>query len=363
MDEHIDYSETDSVNAVTGITTSETNSVNGHNGEDNTKIDFDDYDEGNDRFLRLDDSKALPSVWTAVVTPFDKSDNIDIDQLCVLMNHIMKGGSGVVLFGTTGEASTITNEEKIKVLEHIFTTEINIHDVMVGVGGNNTKESIYLANEATRIGYGTIMITTPYYNVVDKKTDDEQEELFAHFTTIAKRMCDFTNVFLYNVPSRTGINLLPSTVKRISDECNNVYGIKEASGNLQQMIDIVKNVPKIKLFCGDDSLIVPSLAIGARGIISVVSNIFPSLVVDVCYDVVVKGDFGTAMEKYMKYHNFTKMMFTKTNPGPIKFALWRAGLLKNTNVRLPLVPLKSKELKDSISIYIAEHNGGLAHSS
>ena len=282
-----------------------------------------------------------PSVFTAIVTPFDESNNVDINSIIELIRFQLLNNCGIVLFGTTGECPTITDKEKFIVMNNIvtyFNSEIN--KFMIGVGGNNTDECSENIKFAAQFGFCKFMLTTPYYN---KPT---QLGLESHFTTICSKFKNY-DFILYNVPGRTGVNLLPSTLKNICDTCKNVIGIKEASGDLNQMILIRRLCPEIYLYCGDDGLIVPAVSIGAFGLISVISNYCPkicNLIVECCK----KNNFAGGFELYTQIDDMIRLLFSETNPSPIKFLLYNKGLIQTDNVRLPLVKMQDENNKNKL---------------
>jgi 4-hydroxy-tetrahydrodipicolinate synthase len=277
-------------------------------------------------------------LYTAITTPF-VNNKVDIQSLGDHIQFLLANQSGVVLFGTTGECPTLTESERLTILTMVSQKFDDKSKFVIGVGGNNTQKCIENVNVAVGYGFSNIMITAPYYN---KPT---QEGLFMHFTEISKAhntLCntrDLTsNVILYNVPGRSVVNIQASTVKKICDECSNVVAIKEASGNLSQVISIRSLVPKIKVYSGDDALAVPIMSVGGCGLISVVSNLFPSQVYNVL-DLCKKNRYDDAFSYYSKLHDFTEAMFCETNPVPIKYALTLTHRYKSSEVRLPLTEL------------------------
>jgi len=285
-----------------------------------------------------------PRIFTAVVTPFDDTNNIDIDSMIELIRFQLLNDCGIVLYGTTGECPTLTDTDRFEIFNAIirnFNCEIN--KFMIGVGGNNTEECINNIIIASNFGFCKFMLTTPYYN---KPT---QAGLEAHFKTICNKFKN-SDFILYNVPSRTNVNLLPKTVKNICDECQNIIGIKEASGDLNQMILIRRLCPELKLYCGDDGLIVPSMSIGAYGLISVISNYCPkicNIIIERC----VKNNYTGAFELYSHIDEIIRLLFSETNPSPIKFLLYNKGFISTYNVRLPLVKMQDENNKNKLIMF------------
>ncbi len=287
-------------------------------------------------------------LYTAVTTPF-VDNQIDIETLYDHIKFLISNNSGIVLFGTTGECPTLSNSEKYQIMDYLadklYDQEKDLF--VIGVGGNNTQECIDFSIEATNRGFTKIMITAPYYN---KPT---QEGLFLHFTTIASRhleVCPESQVILYNVPGRSVVNINPPTVQRIFNTCTNVVAIKEASGNLNQVIAIRTLVPHIQVYSGDDALTIPIMSVGGVGVISVVSNIFPSQIHSIA-QLCSELNFTEAFNKYSLMHNFVEAMFCETNPVPIKYVLYLQDMYKSDECRLPLAQL-SQENKNKVLVCI-----------
>ena len=298
--------------------------------------------------------KTLPRVLTAVVTPFNENYMIDLDSMIELIRFQLMQGAGVVLFGTTGECPTLDTNERDLILNNVVQKFNDIHKFVIGVGGNNTKECIDLIQTALKIGFNTFMLTTPYYN---KPTQIGLQE---HFKLICSKFPQ-SNFILYNVPGRTVTNLLPNTVLNICESCPNVFAIKEASGDLGQMIMIRRILPNLLLYCGDDGLIVPAMSIGAYGIISVLSNFTPktlTLIVHNC----LHNNYSGAFNLYSQVDEIVKLLFSESNPSPIKYLLMINGLIQSDCVRLPLVKMqnadnmtKLKLLTDKLHTYYLSH--------
>lgn len=280
-----------------------------------------------------------PRVFTAIVTPFDESNNIDINSLIELIRFQVLHNCGVVLFGTTGECPTVTDDERRLIYTNIIRN-FNEDKFVIGVGGNNTNECINQIKIASEYGFTTFMLTTPYYN---KPT---QLGLETHFKYICNEFPDYKFI-LYNVPSRCGVNMLPNTVKNIYINTKNVIALKEASGDLNQMILIRRLCPELKLYCGDDGLIVPAMSIGAYGLISVISNYCPktcNLIIERCN----KNNYNGAFELYSQIDDMVRLLFSETSPSPIKFLLCNKGLIGTDNVRLPLVKMQEEINKNKL---------------
>ena len=265
----------------------------------------------------------------AIVTPF-KNGELDEEAYRELIEfQIERGTSAIVPVGTTGESATLSMEEHARVLDVAVKAVNKRVPVIAGTGGNNTNEAIELTAHAKKVGADATLQVTPYYN---KPT---QEGLYQHFKAVAKA-ASLPQV-LYNVPGRTGVNLLPTTVARLA-ELPEVVAIKEASGNLVQMAEIVNLVgDKIALLSGDDNLTLPVLALGGAGVISVVANIVPRDTADMV-SAWERGDFARSKELFYRLLPLCQAMFYETNPIPVKTALALMGKIKG-EFRLPLVPI------------------------
>jgi len=282
-------------------------------------------------------------VLTAIVTPFTESGRIDMDSLIELIRFQILNGCGIVLFGTTGECPTVTHNEMKNIFENVFK-HFDVNNFVIGVGGNNTEHCLQNINLAKSYGFKMFMLTVPYYN---KPT---QNGLYAHFTHICNSYPE-DKFILYNVPSRCGVNMLPNTVLRVYESNKNVVAIKEASGDLSQMIMIKRLCPDLKLYCGDDGIVVPAMSIGSYGLISVVSNYCPkitNLIVSRC----VENNYTGAFELYSEIDDIVKLLFSETSPAPIKYLLHSVGLINTDNVRLPLVKMESEDNKQKLNICV-----------
>ncbi|WP_291327833.1 4-hydroxy-tetrahydrodipicolinate synthase [Desulfovibrio sp. UCD-KL4C] len=277
--------------------------------------------------------------YTALITPF-KNGAIDQDAYRELIEwQIEQGIDGLVPCGTTGEAATMTHEEQGEVIRICVEQAKGRVPVIAGAGSNNTKEAVNLTILAKQAGADATLQITPYYN---KPTP---QGLVEHFRALSH---DASMPFiLYNVPGRTGLNALPETIARIVKEVPDVIGVKEATGNLAQCSDLIEQCPKgFVVFSGDDFTVLPLLALGGHGAISVVSNIAPKMVADMCA-AFRAGDTAKAKDIHYKLQPLNRAMFLETNPIPVKTSLGMMGMLE-TSFRLPLVPLldeNEQELK------------------
>ena len=267
-------------------------------------------------------------VGTALITPFRKDGSIDESAVRRLVRRQIDAGIHFVSpCGTTGEAPTLSDREKLRVCQLVVEEAAGRVPVLAGAGGYNTAEVIALVRELEAIGVDGILSVTPYYN---KPT---QEGLYQHYRAIAESTA--LPIVLYNVPGRTGVNLEPPTVARLS-ALRNVIGVKEASGNLVQMSDIVAAVPgDFLLLSGDDPIAVAVMAIGGRGLVSVASNAVPSEMVQLI-ELTEKGDFAAARRLHKWLLPLLQVNFVEANPIPVKAAMAAMGLVEEA-YRLPLV--------------------------
>ncbi len=265
----------------------------------------------------------------ALVTPFSE-DKVDFTKLEELVHQqIELGTNGIVPCGTTGESATLSHEEHQEVITRVLKAAEGKIPVIAGTGSNSTEEAIRLTRFAQEIGADGSLLITPYYN---KPT---QEGLFRHFAKIAGET--ELPIILYNVPSRTGVNMLPETVIRLS-EIKNIVGIKEASGSVDQTVEILRNAD-LEVLSGEDSLTLPLMSVGAVGVISVAANLVPDLMVDLV-DLAAAGDFLKARELHLRLFPLFKALFYETNPIPIKTAMAIQGML-NGELRLPLCEMST----------------------
>ena len=272
--------------------------------------------------------------FVAIVTPF-KNGEVDASALRELIEfHILNGTNGIVPCGTTGESATLNHAEHEEVIRISVETCKGRIPVLAGTGSNATQEAIELTLRAQKIGANGALLITPYYN---KPT---QEGLFQHFSAVAKET-DIP-IILYNVPSRTSINMLPSTVARLSS-VNNIVGIKEASGSLVQVSEIIDLCGSdFEVISGEDPLTWPILAIGGKGVISVTANLVPNKFAKLV-DAARTGDVETAKALHYELLKLNDIMFVETNPIPVKSALALMDRIQN-EFRAPLCPPSEESL-------------------
>lgn len=280
----------------------------------------------------------------ALITPFHNGQ-IDYKALETIIElQIAAGSDAIVALGTTGEASTLSAEEREEATRFFVEHVSGRIPVIVGTGGNNTEEVIERSRFAEAVGADGLLIVTPYYN----KTT--QDGLVAHYCAISEQVR--TPIIAYNVPSRTGLNLQPQTMRKILDNCENVVGIKEASGNIEQIVSLAALCPDCDIYSGNDDHVVPILSIGGKGVISTVANIIPEAMHLMC-ERFFDGDIAEARRLQLASLPLVKAAFCEVNPIPIKTMM---GILKlcDPEVRLPLVQptlehyeLMEKALRDA----------------
>ena len=274
----------------------------------------------------------------ALVTPFKKDKSIDKKSIVRIVNHIIEGGAEyIVVLGTTGESVTLTKEEKQHVVSLVIQTVNKRVPIVMGLGGNNTQEIINAMNHPSDFkGIDALLSVSPYYN------KPNQEGIYQHYKALAK--VSRLPIILYNVPGRTGSNISAETTLRLAREFKNIIGIKEASGNLEQAMKIIKNKPSsFKVISGDDSLTLPMIACGAEGVISVVANAFPKDFSEMVRQTLA-GNLPKARTLHYKLTDITEQLFADGNPGGIKAALEILDLCK-AYVRLPLMPINAETRK------------------
>ena len=267
---------------------------------------------------------------TAIITPMNK-DGVDYPAFKKLIEwQIGKGIDALVICGTTGESSTLTDEEHRQVLKFALEVSAGRVPMIAGTGSNDVAYAIDLTKYACEIGYDAMLVVTPYYN----KTT--QNGLVAMFTAIAD--ASTKPISLYNVPSRTGVNIEPATYAKLADHPM-IRAIKEAGGNISKIVETAALVgDKLDIYSGNDDQIVPIMACGGKGVISVLSNVLPAETSEMCHKV-LSGDIAGAMELQKKYLPLTNALFSEVNPLPVKAAMAAMGFCENI-LRLPLVPME-----------------------
>lgn len=271
----------------------------------------------------------LTGTGVAIVTPFTNKGEVDYPALTKLVEHLIKGKvEYIVVLGTTGETATLSKEEKQQVIAHIIKTNKKCIPLVLGVGGNNTAELVHSLKKDDLSAFSAILSVSPYYN------KPSQEGIYQHYKALSK--ASPLPIILYNVPGRTASNIAWDTTIRLAKDFKNIVAIKEASGNLEQCMKIIKHRPdNFLVISGDDNLTLPMIASGANGVISVVANAYPKDFSDMVR-AALKHDLKTAQKLHYKLLEITEQLFADGNPGGIKHVLALKNITKPT-VRLPLV--------------------------
>ncbi len=282
----------------------------------------------------------------ALVTPFTESGEVNYPRLKDLVEEQIAGGTdSIIVCGTTGESSTMGHEEHIDVIRFVCEAVNKRIPVIAGAGSNCTKEAIHLSQEAERAGADGLLLVTPYYN---KAT---QGGLIAHYTAIADSVK--IPILLYHIPGRTGVTMKPETIVKLCKEVPNIVGVKEASGNFSAIAEIMSLADGcVDLYSGNDDQIVPLLAMGGKGVISVLSNIAPRQTHDIC-DTFFKGDVKKSCELQLEAIPLINALFCEVNPIPVKAALNLMGKEAGP-MRLPLTemePQNKERLKKAMQDY------------
>lgn len=250
----------------------------------------------------------------AIVTPFKENGEVNYEKFAELIEYQIEGGTdAIIVCGTTGESSTLTHEEHLDVIKFCAQQVAGRIPVVAGTGSNCTETAVYLSTEAEKFGVDGLLLVTPYYN---KAT---QNGLYAHF----KRIADSVKLpcILYNVPSRTGCNIAPETAVRLCTDVENIVGIKEASGNIGQVVKLMSMADgKVDLYSGNDDQIVPLLSLGGKGVISVLSNVAPRQTHDICAKYFA-GDVAGSCAEQLRAIPLCTALFSEVNPIPVKMAL------------------------------------------
>jgi 4-hydroxy-tetrahydrodipicolinate synthase len=269
---------------------------------------------------------------TALVTPFTAEGHVDYDGLRKLARWQVKQGiNGILVLGTTGEAPTIEDHERTSIIKTVISEVKGKVPVIVGTGTYSTKHSVHYSKEAQSLGADAVLVVTPYYS---KPTD---EGIYQHFKAIAESIR--IPVIVYNIVGRTGRNIDAPLMKRLST-IRNIEYVKEASGNMEQMMQILRQAPKLKVFSGDDCMTLPLMSLGGVGVISVVSNLVPGKVSKMC-NYGLKGKMKKAQSLHYELLPLFKAAFIETNPIPIKAAMRMAGLPAG-GYRLPMCEMQDE---------------------
>ncbi len=288
-------------------------------------------------------------VITAMVTPFLENGEIDYDKVDVLVNHLIKNGSDAILVaGTTGESPTLTHEEELELLSTVKRSAQNRVKIIFGAGSNSTETAVKMSKEAEKEGVDAILSVVPYYN------KPSQEGMIIHFSAIAEA----TNlpIILYNIPSRTGVNMLPSTVAYLANKYKNIVAVKQSLGDMDAISELKLACPEdFTIYSGDDSLTLPMISLGAYGVISVASHLFGNEIKSMIHNFKA-GQVIAAKNMHKKLYPVFKKLFMAPNPVPVKASLKKNGIIEDF-VRKPLVRLnetQKEELYEIIDSFVKE---------
>lgn len=274
----------------------------------------------------------LSGMGVALITPFKEDDSIDFDALARLLKYQIQNGTDyLVVLGTTGETPSLTEEEKRQIQRFVVERTRGRIPLVLGIGSNNTRNVIEHLYSDDLSGYDAILSVVPYYN------KPSQEGIYQHYAAIAQ--ASPLPIILYNVPGRTGVNMTAETTLRLARDFNNIIAIKEASGNISQMDDIIKNKPHdFMVISGDDGVTFPLITLGAVGVISVIGNAFPkefSRMVRLA----LNGNYNQALTIHHRFTELFSLLFVDGNPAGVKCLLNLMGMIEN-KLRLPLVPTR-----------------------
>ena len=284
----------------------------------------------------------------ALITPFDENGDVNYSRLREILEfHVINHTDAIIVTGTTGEGSTLSDEEKISVIE--FTVDIinSRIPVIAGTGSNDTRHAVEFSKRVEKLGVDGLLVVTPYYN------KGNENGIYEHYKAIAEGVK--IPVILYNVPSRTGVNLSIPLLKRLA-QIENITALKEASGNISYVAEVAREVPELDIYSGNDDMVVPVLSLGGKGVISVSANIIP----DISHDMTVsflKGDVKKARELQLKYNDLVNALFLETNPVPVKEAMNFLGY-EVGNCRLPLGAMNESNRARLIDILTAHEVTG-----
>ena len=272
----------------------------------------------------------------ALVTPFTEEKDVNYEELGRLIEFQLENGTdAIIICGTTGEPVTMTEEERLSVISYTIEKVKNRIPVIAGTGGNCTEQVIAFSKKAEVVGADGLLVVTPYYN---KAT---QNGLYEHYKAIASAV--EIPIILYNVPSRTGVNILPDTAARLGREVENIVALKEASGNISQIAEVIQKAEgALEIYSGNDDQIVPILALGGIGVISVLANVVPKETHDIV-QLYMDGHVKRAAQLQLKYMDLIHALFCEVNPIPVKKALELMGF-QTKYLRMPLTEMEEKNV-------------------
>jgi len=279
----------------------------------------------------------ITGATTAVITPFKNGTLDEATYAKLIQRQIDNNIDAICPVGTTGESATLTHDEHKRCIEiAVEVTKGTKCKVLAGAGSNSTLEAIDIAKHAESCGVDALFSVSPYYN------KPSQEGLYQHYKAIASAVK--VPFMLYNVPGRTGVDILPDTVKRLFDDVKNIMGIKEATGSIERTVELLAKIPDLYVFSGDDAIDFPILASGGKGITSVTANLLPNMKADLTH-AALEGDLKRSKAINDKLFEINKVLFCESNPIPIKAAMYIAGLTETLEYRLPLVAPSADNMK------------------
>jgi 4-hydroxy-tetrahydrodipicolinate synthase len=291
--------------------------------------------------------KEIQGHGVAMITPFKENGSVDFDAVPSIVNHLISGGVDyLVVLGTTAETATLSKEEKIGLVESIIAANSGKVPLVLGIGGNNTTALLHMFDWFDLSAFTAVLSVTPYYN------KPSQEGLYQHYKKIANLSPQ--PLILYNVPSRTGVNIAPNTALRLATDFKNIVGLKEASGDFQQAQTLIKTCPSnFSIISGDDEMSLPLILAGAKGVISVIGNAIPKIYTKLLAEGINK-EVASAYSHQYEILNLIRMIYNEGNPTGIKVLMEALGLCQNY-LRLPLVPA-SDELRFILKEELARVN-------
>ncbi len=281
-------------------------------------------------------------VITAMVTPFDKNGKVDYNKVEELTSYLLENGSdSIIVTGTTGESPTLIYDEELEILNSAKRASHNTKKIIMGTGSNSTETAVMMSKKAEKEGADGILTVVPYYN------KPSQKGMIAHFSAVAEAVK--IPVILYNIPSRTGVNMTVDTAKYLTEKYNNIVAIKQSFGDLDIITDYKLALPNdVAIYSGDDSLTLPMLSVGAHGVISVASHLFGNEIKSMIRNFKT-GDITSARNMHYHLYPIMKKLFMAPNPVPVKACLAKKGIIDEF-VRKPLVTLDDNEKKELFKV-------------
>ncbi len=290
----------------------------------------------------MEKSFSSLNVITAMVTAFDYNESVDYAQTIKLAKYLIENGSdAIIAAGTTGESPTLTHDEELNLLKELKQTIGDKTTIIMGAGSNSTKTAVEMSQKMQENGADALLSVVPYYN------KPSQNGMYEHFSSIAKSV-DIP-IILYNIPGRTGVNMQPQTVAKLAREFKNIKALKQSSPDMDYISELKQFVDKdFTIFCGDDSLILPMMSLGASGVISVASHLVGNKLQQMIKEF-KSGNINQALEIHLSLFPLFKKLFMAPNPVPVKEALSKMGLLDNV-LRQPLTKMNDVEIKEFYSV-------------